>query len=340
MKRFGIPLFTLPAIGLLVLLVACQPGAQTGGSSGVSSTGATAQPKQQQQQLSIVTARTGGVYPVIGAAIAKVVNKYAPGVNINAEGSGGGQENAKLVGEKKAELGLATAEILYLAKTGQFVYKDKYEDLRMVFGSFDSDMQAMALASSGIKSLRDLKGKKVGTTPGLTTEFQAPAMLEPYGIKPGDYTKVSQLTEDSVNGLKDGNIDAIIAFSGTPSAAYTDLATSHKIRFLGLDPEAQKQISQKHPYFRPDTLPVGLYPGIDQPVPIMAVSSMVVTHKDVDTDAIYKITKAVFENLKELAEIHPACKEFSVENTLRDANNPLPLHPGAERYLKEKGHLK
>jgi TRAP transporter TAXI family solute receptor len=290
---------------------------------------------QKKKFISIGTGGTGGTFYIVGAGIAKVINKYAPGMKATSEATGAVIENCKLVGTKKLTLAFNTPGESYWAYKGEKMFKERYEGLRWVMGGHSQVQHILARADSPIKSIEDLRGKRVGVgAPGSGTAGTAIATLEANGLKQGvDYKPEWLSFVEVVEGLKDGTIDAGFITLGLPGSAVIDLTTSRAIRFLPLSKEVQHKLEPL--FFFPGIIKKGTYKGLNEDVPSVTNLVNLITHKDVDTETIYAITKVIHEHTRDLAEVHPAGNEYSLENALRGLT--IPLHPGAEKYYKEKG---
>ncbi len=292
------------------------------------------------QFINFAGGATGGAYLVIAIGMSKIVEQHVPGIRTSAQVTGGGFENARLVGTKRAEIGLTTPDVAYFAIRGGGTFKpgEKYE-LRALMGGHSSIQHFVTLEEISIKSIKDYRGRRVSLgQPGSATEVLGSAILEVYGITKKDL-KAEYLTQtEAIAALRDGTVDATIQLSGVPGGALVDLAARNNARFIPIEPDMMEAIIKKHPYWYSSRIPAGTYRGVKEDVPAVAAGTVVIVHKDFDEDLAYKITKAILENSKELAEMHGAGKEYTFENAGKGV--PIPFHPGAERYLREKGVLK
>jgi TRAP transporter TAXI family solute receptor len=294
---------------------------------------------QKKRFVTIGTGVSGGTYYIVGAGIAKLITEYVPGMKATAQGTGGAVENLKLVGTKKLTLACTAPEVTSFAYRGERMFKERYEGLRWLMGGYSHELHIMVLAESSIKSIKDLKGKRVGVgAPGSGTAGAAIFILEAYGLKQDiDYKPEWISYAEMIGGFKDGTIDAAFISAPAPLAIITDLTRTKAIRFLPLSREVQLTLESKF-IFPPATIGKGTYKGLDEDVPTSGPLMNLVTHKDVDIETIYAITKVIIEHNKELGEIHPAGKQLTLGNALRGLC--IPVHPGAEKYYREKGVLK
>lgn len=288
------------------------------------------------EYLKIAASGTTTTYYFVASAIAKVAEKYIPGVKGVPEVTGGSVENVRLVAAKKVPLGLTTPDVAFYAHRGGRAFKEPLEGLRAVLGGQVNAEQIFVLDRSPIRKISDLRGKRVSVgQPGSAAEVIAGILLEAHGLKRGQDYKPEFLTfSEATSALKDGTIDAVMLASGLPTPAVMDIATTHTIRFIPLDEETLRQVTTQHPYYRPIKIKAGTYRGMTEDVTALAVGTVLVGHKDLDVGLIYQVTKVILEHTEELGTIHPAGKEWNAENAVQGI--AIPFHPGAERYLRER----
>ena len=149
--------------------------------------------------------------------------------------------------------------------------------------------------------------------------------------------QISRLSfADQVNALKDGVIDVGSWSTAMSTSSIIDLGTTHPISIVSLTEEEITKITAMYPFYFRGEIPAGAYPGIDQPIVTIYTPNMAIVHKDLPEEVVYQIVKATFDNIEDLKKVHPCAVDTTLENA---PNVPLPLHPGAERYFKEKGVL-
>ena len=202
-----------------------------------------------------------------------------------------------------------------------------------------SPMHFFVRSNSVIKSLADLKGKRIAIAPpGSAARFLAESTLEAYGLTAKDYKPFFLSHAEQASAMQDGTIDMGCIFAGAPTAAVLDLATTQDIILLSVGPEEMKKVLKVHPYCKEFTIKAGTYRGQNAPVKTFSTPSIIITHAEVEPELVYAVSKAILEHTPELKEIHPTGAEY----TLADAADgvAIPLHPGAAKYLTEKGVLK
>lgn len=290
-----------------------------------------------QQQLSISTGGTGGVYYPYGGGLAELIGKYVDGHAAVAEVTGASVENMGLIARGDSDLALALADTVYQAYTGTGRFEGNTIEKTRALGSiYPNAVQLVTLADSGVASLADLKGKRVSVgAPGSGTEVNANAILESNGISYDDIDEQRLNFNETADALRDGDIDAGFWSVGPPTSSILNLAATRDIVLVPLSEEEIANARSMEPVFAPYTLRAGIYDGVTDPVPTISIPNVLVVNADMDEDLAYEITKVLFEKTDELIAIHPAANDTTVDFSL--GSTPVPLHPGAIRYYEEIG---
>ena len=215
-------------------------------------------------------------------------------------------------------------------------FKAPLKKLRGIAAIYPNYIQLVASKDSGIKSIADLKGKRVSVgAPKSGTELNARAILGAAGITYQDLGKVEYLPfGESVELMKNRQLDATLQSAGLGVASIRDLAASVPIQIVEIPADIIEKVGA--PYFA-TTIPAGTYDGQDAAVTTAAVPNFLVTREGVSDDVAYGMTKGVFDHLDELKAAHSAAAGITLDGALKGM--PIPLHPGAERYFKEKKML-
>jgi len=280
---------------------------------------------------------SGATFFMIASGMSKLVNENVPWLDATPE-VGGSVLNTRRIGTQKLKFGMVTTDTAYHAINGGPEFKDeRYPDIRAAFSGHVSYWHMFTLEKSGIKTINDLKGKKVSIGyPGGSVEVVTREILKEYGLIPDRDFKNYYLThEESITALKDDTLDAGAILTGAPSGALLDLGTTHKMRILPVSPDMQEKIIKKFPYYFKDVFKPGIYPGLKEAVPTLSIGSYLLTNKNVSDEMVYLLAKLTGENTKKLAEIHPSGIEWSLETVKKGF--AIPVHPGALKYFKEKG---
>ena len=294
-------------------------------------------PAVAQQQLSVATGGTGGVYYPMGGGLAEVINNHVEGYSATAEVTGASVENMGLVARGDADLALGLADTVYQAQTGTGRFDgQQLEMLRGVASMYANMIQIVTLDGSGIASLDDMRGKRVSVgAPGSGTEVNAAAVLAAAGMSYDDIDEQRLNFNETADALANGDIDAGFWSVGAPTSSILNLATTQSIQIIELSDEQIAAAQEANPLFARTTLAGGIYEGVDADVTVLGVPNVLVASAEMSDDLAYGITKAMFENVADLRAVHPAANQTTVEFTL--AATPIPLHPGAVRYYEEIG---
>jgi uncharacterized protein len=294
---------------------------------------------QQPARISITTGGTGGVYYPMGGGMANVLSKYVPGMQATAEVTGGSVDNLKLINAGKAEVGFSMADAAWDAAHGLDKFKDNKVDARTLLVLYPNKMHVVTIDGTGIAKLADLKGKRVSTgSPGSGTEIMALRMLEAIGLDAKKDIKQERLgAAESVNAIKDRKIDAFFWSGGVPTAAVTDLAATPGIKIKLIDnAEVVDAMNKKYgPLYVKSTIPAGSYSGQDKPNEEVDVWNILVTSDKMSEQMAYNIVKTLVEKKPELVAVHKEAEKIELGS--QSAGSPIPFHPGAKKYLEERG---
>lgn len=340
MKKRGL-LFTLVLLlATALLLTACgggssQPPAQNNTSGGDAGTPQETGDNKTAQNvnLSILTGGTGGTYYPLGGQIAQIIQSKV-GYGATAQTSNASEENVKLIEAQEAEIAFTQTDIANYAVNGLLMFEGKPLSSLMGIGTlYPETVQIVTLADSGINSIEDLRGKKVSVgAPASGTFANAQQILEIHGITMDDINPLHLSFAESVDGLQDGNIDAAVVTAGTPTSAIESLAAQRDVNIISISDEKINELIEAYPFYAKDVIPAGTY-GLANDVQTVAVMAMLVTHKDMDEEIIYNVTKALYENTNEIGH---AKGEFIKAETALDGIG-IEVHPGALKYYQEKG---
>lgn len=287
------------------------------------------------QQLVIATGGTGGTYYPLGGGMADHITKNA-GVTATAQATGASAENIRLLRDKKADIAFTQNDIAEYAAAGTNMFQQdgKIDAFQALGALYDETIQIVVSADSNIKSVADLKGKRVSVgAPGSGTEINAQQILEAYGLTFDD-TQLQRLSfADSAKAIQDGKLDAAFQTAGTPTAAITELAATTGVKIIPIDNDKIDAIIAKYPYYVKTTVPANTYQTVPEEVTTVSVKSMLLIRSDLDEDLVYKVTKAIFDNTDKLG--HAKAKEIKLDSVLSGVS--IPIHPGAKKYFDEKG---
>jgi TRAP transporter TAXI family solute receptor len=297
----------------------------------------------QQKFITIGTGGVTGVYYAVGGAVCRLVNKdrAKTGIRCSVESTGGSVYNVNAIKAGELDFGLAQSDVQYLAYNGGGAFKEPDKNLRAVFSVHPEPFTLVARKEANIHSFKDLKGKRVNVgNPGSGTRAAMDELLAAEGMKTSDFALASELKADEHGpALCDNKIDAFFYGVGHPSANIQDPTTTCGAQLVPLVDPAVDELVKKHPYYAKVTIPGGIYANNPNPTPTYGVLATVVTSSKVSADAVYLITKAVFDNIDEFKKLHPAFAHLDPAHMIKDGLS-APLHEGAVRYYKEKGWMK
>ncbi len=285
----------------------------------------------------LATGGTGGTYYPFGGAIANIWNTKVPGMNVTAQSTGASAENLRLVSKGEAEFGIVQNDVLDYAYNGTDMFAGaKLDNLATIGTLYPEVIQIAASRSSGIKSVADMRGKRVSVgDAGSGVEFNAKQILSAYGLSFDDIKKANLSFKESSDGLQNGTLDACFVTAGVPNAALQELAISAGLTLVAVEGEGAKALMAEHGYYTSMTIPAGTYKGADADVTTVAVKATLAVSAKLDEKTVYDLTKALFENQAELAAAHAKGKDLSAAYAVTGVS--VPFHPGAAKYFKEIG---
>jgi uncharacterized protein len=334
-RRLRTPrLLALLAAGALALAGCTAAGG--GGDSSSAEGGGCAEPAGGGR-LSIATGNTTGVYYILGGGIANVLTQNLDGTEATAEATNASAENIRLVCAGDSDIGFTLADTAADAVEGKASFEGQPQSVQALARIYNNYTQVLVRADAGISSIADLAGKSVSTgSPNSGTEVIALRLLEVNDLAPGDVKQLRLGLPESVQGMKDGSIDALVWSGGLPTGGITDLVTSmgSDVTMLPLDVELPKMQKAYGEAYTAGTVPAATY-GLGQDVATIAVPNLLVVSDAMPDQLAHDVTQAIFENLDALAAVHPEAKNISVDTATE--TGPVPMHPGAKKYFDEVG---
>lgn len=293
-------------------------------------------PAQAEQFINVLTGGTSGVYYPLGVALAKIYGEKIPDVRTQVQATKASVENLNLLQQGKGEIALALGDSVKLAWEGNADagFKGKLDKLRGLAAVYPNYIQIVAAKEAKINSLAELKGKSLSVGAAKSgTELNARAIFAAAGMTYADLAKTEYLPfAESVELIKNRQLDSTLQSAGLGVASLKDLATSFEVNLVAVPADIAAKLGT--PYIA-SSIPAGTYQGQDQAVETVAVINYLVTHAEVSDEMAYQMTKLMFENLPEMEAAHKAAKDIKLDKALEGM--PIPLHPGAEKFYKEKG---
>jgi len=293
-----------------------------------------------EQFVNVLTGGTSGVYYPLGVALSTNIGKALPNVKTSVQATKASLENLNLLQTGRGEIAFTLGDSLSDAWKGkeEAGFKTPLNKLRGIAAIYPNYIQIVARADSGIRTLADLKGKRISVgAPRSGTELNARTIFEAAGITYKDFSKVEYLPfGESVELMKNRQLDVTLQSAGLGVASLRDLATSVDIVVVPIPADVVKKTND--PAYIPATIPANTYKGQTADVVSATVQNYLVTHEGVSNDTVYAMTKALWTGLDNLVAAHSAAKSIDQKRALEGM--PLPLHPGAEKYYREVGVLK
>ncbi len=295
---------------------------------------------QQQQFVNVLTGGQSGVYYPLGVALSQIYAKNIPNVRSTAQVTRASAENMNLLQAGRGELALALADSVSDAYKGnaEAGFPKPLTKLRGLSATYNNYIQIVANADSGIKTLADLKGKRISVGAAKSgTELNARAIFKAAGLSYSDMAKIEYLPfGESVELMKNRQLDATLQSAGLGVASIRDLATSVKIIVVAVPADVVTRVGDAA--YQPSFIPANTYAGQTVDIPTAAIPNFLVTHSGVSDELAYQMTKTLYENLDTMYAAHNAAKAIKRENAVNGM--PVPVHPGAARYYKEVGVMK
>ena len=290
-----------------------------------------------QQRLSIATGQTNGVYYLWGGALAQLWSANIPGVSYNVEATVGQTQNLQLFEAGNLEVAMYNVVTAYESWRQIGDFSDRpYQQQRAVFAMYPSFYVMGALASTGITSIEEWEGRRISLGPAVgTVDVIGRNILDVLGITPGSIANPNW--PDVPGQVRDGLVDAFAGIGGQPWPPFVDIGTTHDVVYFDFTDEQRQQVLDTYEYYSLETLPAGTYDSQTEDYNTFGFWNMTFARADLDEEIVYQMLKLTDENAELLLATHPStARYFDVASVLRVS--PVPLHPGAIRYLREIGH--
>jgi len=295
----------------------------------------------ERQFVAIATGGTGGTYYPLGGALAQMLSNNVEGLIVTAQSGNASVANCNLISRGQIETGFSQANTTYWCYTATGILEGKtpITNLRGIASLYPETIHIVATKASGITSIEDLKGKKVGVgAPNSGTAADAEIILNAHGITFDDIQADYLSFNEVAQRLIDGQIDAGFTTAGFPTSSIINIATKRDIVLVPISVEKIKELVEAIPYYGATVIPGGLYKGVDEDVPALATPALWICDAKLSPTLVYKMTKALWEHRDVLEKVHSQGKNITLETAIDGIG--IPLHPGAELYYKEVGLIK
>lgn len=288
--------------------------------------------------INILTGGTSGVYYPLGMSLSDLYGESIEGSTTSVRATKASVENLNLLQIARGQLAFALGDSVADAWKGNedAGFRAPRDRLRAIAGIYPNYIQIVASQASGIRSLEDLRGKRISVgAPRSGTELNARAIFKAAGLSYKDMGQVEfKPYAESVELIEKGQLDATLQSAGLGMAAIRELAERMPITFVAIPEQVVSRIGGA---YQPGIIPAGTYKGQASDVTTATITNLLVSQTSVSDDLAYQMTRLLFENLGRLAEAHPAAKDIQLERATNGL--PIPLHPGAERFYREVGVL-
>ncbi|WP_432785337.1 hypothetical protein AAEX37_02197 [Oligella sp. MSHR50489EDL] len=292
----------------------------------------TASDKLETRFVTIATGGASGPYNIIATALAEQYNKTY-GVNSKTQTTGASVENINLINQDKVQMAFVMSDVLTDAINGENSFPAKIDKVEQIAALYPNYVQVVTSKRSGIKTLDDLRGKRVAVgDQNSGVEVNARNLINGFGMTYDDLRVDYLGYAEAADALKAGRIDAAFLTSGLPNASLMELQQSFDLQMVEIPADRIAEIAKDKPFFVSLNIPAGTY-GNDADIPTAAIQNALVIHKDISEEDGYKLTKTFFESLDHLKSAHQAAGAISLESA--QAGLVAPMHPGAKKYYDE-----
>jgi len=299
-------------------------------SAALALTGAAA----QAEQIRLMTGPQGGIWIPLGGQLKDIWEKVIPGLQVQSL-PGAGVANVRAIETDKAEVGFGNTITSADAVKGNAPFNAPHKNVCNVASLYPQYFQAVVLADSGINSVKDVKGKAVTTQPrGNTGELITQHWLKVHGLSYSDVKMSFVSYTDSANQMKDNQAQLFTLGTGIPAASIMDIAAGVDIKLLDMS-DSIDGMKQINPGYSLLEIPAGTYPKQDKPVKVIGYATHIVASCKLPEETVYKMTKAIFDNISSLAATSKAMTGLTPQQMAEDVG--VPFHPGAAKFYKEQG---
>lgn len=326
--------FLMMLSAVLLVLAACGDDSgdeqESSGESGDAAGG-----EDWIENVTLLTGGEAGVYFPLGVAMADIIDSSLDNVSATGVSSGASVSNAEQLNNGEAQLALVQNDIAFYGAEGSNMFSEVLDNYSGVFTIYPETVQLVTFADSGIESVADLEGKRVAIGDmGSGTEANANQIIEAHGMTVDDIDAQYLDFADASTNLQDGNVDAAFVTAGTPTGAIQELSASADVRIVSFDEDAMDSLMEEYTYYTKQDIPADAYDNFDSTASTVAVQAMLIASNDIPEDQMYEMTKAIFDNLDQMANAHVRGEELSLDTA--EEGMSIDLHPGVQRYYDEQ----
>jgi TRAP transporter TAXI family solute receptor len=295
----------------------------------------------QGQQMAIATGTTGGVYYPLGGALANYLSRGIPGMSATVEVTGGSVANFQLLGAGRVGMVFGQVDAAVDGIRGAGPFRGRVVQSRAIAVLYTNRMQVVTTAATGIRTMADLRGKRVSTgAPGSATELFAFRVIQAAGLdRERDFRARERLSPaESTNAIRDGKLDAYFFVSGVPTSAITDLAATPgtQIHLVDHADTHQRIVAENGPVYFPEVIPANTYPGQRADNHQLSVANILAVREDMSAELVTNILRITWDNREDWARVHAEARNFTLDKQ-KTAAAGVPWHPAAEAFWRAAG---
>ena len=318
---------------------AASAASSAAASAGQAETKGLTDAERAKEFITVGTGPTSGIYFPIGGAFATALKEY--GYQTSAEATNATGQNIQNILNGDCEIAIAMQDAVMQAytATGAYEGKEPASGLKALMRLWPNYVQLVTTADTGIKSVEDLRGKRVGVGAANSgVEINARMILNAYGITYDDITPDYLAYGEAIDNMKNGQCDAVFVTSGLPNATVMELGVSYDMVVVPIDGAGRDKLVNDYPYYAKAVIPAGTYNNTEDVEGVFVYNIMLV-REDLSDELVYDMLTGIFENIDTIQASHNAAnKNIYLEVGIEDLQ--LPLHPGAEAFWADQGYTK
>jgi TRAP transporter TAXI family solute receptor len=317
-------ILVIPLFALLFAIASC--GGPPGGGGGGEGEGG------EDLFITIATGGQSGVYYPVGGSLANLYDDELDATT-SVESTGASVDNINLLDDDRAEMALVQADAAAQAYEGEGAFEEQVDSFSAIASLYPQFVQVITTADAGIETIEDLAGANVSVgSPNSGVELNARAVTEAHGLSYEDFSPQYLSYSETIDGMRDGNIDAGFFTSGLPNPSVTDLATSEEVQVVPIEGEGLEALQAAGEYYEAGEVPADTYDN-PEPVTTATFGNLLVVSDELDEETVYELTRTMWENIDRIQQTNAAAEDITLETA--EDSIPIDLHPGAERYYSE-----
>ena len=332
------------ALCLLLTFAACggseadQSDSEESGDEAAADIKGLTDEERAKEFITVGTGPTSGIYFPIGGAFATALQDY--GYQTSAEATNATGQNIQNILNGDCEIAIAMQDAVMQAYTGTGAYEgmDPATDLTALMRLWPNYVQLVTTADTGIKSVEDLRGKRVGVGASNSgVEINARMILDAYGMTYDDIQPDDLAYGEAIDNMKNGQCDAVFVTSGLPNATVMELGVQYDMVIVPIDGEGREKLVSEYPYYAKSVIPANTYNNTEDVEGVFVYNIMLVRN-DISDAMVYDMLEGIFANIDTIKASHNAADK-NIDITFGVDDIQLPLHPGAEAFWKDNGYL-